>query len=250
MTSIEGSVHAYLTARPNTTYQAQYGEDRWLEQYFDGKRDGHFVDVGAYDGRVISNTYHLEKHLGWTGILVEPHPVNNRTCRVFACAAAEPGVSSVQLLDVPGGEVYSTTVPTESHLRTIREYGLKTQPLTVPARTLDSMIEEAGLPRVDLLSIDVEGAEPHVLSGFAIKRWKPAVVVIEDAPKRRPAVRNYFLRAGYAWIYRMGGNDLYVPVSFARIQDAMYHRVEWRSVDVYDERNTVAAQLRRKSGAP
>ena len=29
--------------------------------------NGYYVDVGAYDGRSYSNTYHLEKSLGWGG---------------------------------------------------------------------------------------------------------------------------------------------------------------------------------------
>jgi hypothetical protein len=30
-------------------------------------QDGYYVDVGAFDGRSSSNTYHLEMSLGWGG---------------------------------------------------------------------------------------------------------------------------------------------------------------------------------------
>ena len=37
-----------------------------------GKRNGYFVEFGACDGDLISNTRALEESLGWTGILSEP----------------------------------------------------------------------------------------------------------------------------------------------------------------------------------
>ena len=39
------------------------------------KRDGFFIDIGAYDGLTISNTAYMELELGWNGICVEPNPV-------------------------------------------------------------------------------------------------------------------------------------------------------------------------------
>ena len=44
-----------------------------LVDYLLSKRDGVFCEVGALDGIVFSNTYYLEKELGWTGILCEPN---------------------------------------------------------------------------------------------------------------------------------------------------------------------------------
>ena len=42
-----------------------------FEQYLNFE-NGFYVDIGANDGRSSSNTYHLEKTLGWGGILIEP----------------------------------------------------------------------------------------------------------------------------------------------------------------------------------
>ena len=38
------------------------------------RRGGTFVEAGANDGIRQSNTYYLEKVLGWKGVLVEPMP--------------------------------------------------------------------------------------------------------------------------------------------------------------------------------
>ena len=47
---------------------------RHLVDLFGRQRKGFFIEAGAYDGEMISNTLYLEKKMGWTGLLVEPNP--------------------------------------------------------------------------------------------------------------------------------------------------------------------------------
>ena len=49
------------------------GIDDKLRKYLDFK-NGFFIEAGANDGYSRSNTYYLEKKLGWTGLLVEGIP--------------------------------------------------------------------------------------------------------------------------------------------------------------------------------
>src|SRR3974390_100826 len=56
-------------------YYSQIGPERNLKGgAFCGKRNGVFVDVGAYDGISFSNTLMFERELGWTGLCIEPNP--------------------------------------------------------------------------------------------------------------------------------------------------------------------------------
>ena len=55
-------------------YSSHIGQDAWVAECLQFKRDGFFLDFGAFDGETISNTYALEKELGWRGICVEPNP--------------------------------------------------------------------------------------------------------------------------------------------------------------------------------
>jgi FkbM family methyltransferase len=210
--------HGYRQPRPGV-FQSQHGEDRWLNKYFAGKTNGFFVEVGAYDGVVLSNSYFFET-IGWSGILVEPHHQKAQMCRenrpgsrVFECAAvASSGTTEIELLDVPAGEVYSTVAPTEAHLQRLRDYGLEAQRVMVSARTLDSILEEVNPPRIDFVSIDVEGAEIQVLQGFDIRRWSPRLVMVESMGPRPDAVRDYFTDHGYAYLHSVNINDIYRPV--------------------------------------
>jgi FkbM family methyltransferase len=215
----ESDGHAYVVPKEGP-YQAQHGEDRWLDVFFGGKRNGFFVEVGAYDGIVLSNTYYFET-LGWRGVLVEPDPEKANKCRanrpqsqVFECAAvASPTATEVSFYSVQGGQVYSTINMTDAHRRRLSEYGLAFKETRVPARTLDSILDAAGSRAIDLVTIDVEEGELEVLRGFDIKRWRPRVVMVETNSRfRTAAIRRYFVDNGYVFRRSIGINDLYVPL--------------------------------------
>ena len=50
----------------------QEGEDVLLARFFDYKKEGFYVDVGAHHPKRFSNTFFLYK-LGWRGINIEPN---------------------------------------------------------------------------------------------------------------------------------------------------------------------------------
>jgi hypothetical protein len=78
-------------------------------------------------------------------------------------------------------------------------------------RTLDSLLVEARAPQpIDLLSLDVEGHEIEVLSGFDMARWRPRLILLEDHVGNLRKHR-HMRRAGYRLIRRTGLNAWYVP---------------------------------------
>ena len=54
----------------------QYGQPWYLDAViFKGKvQNGFFIEAGADDFEVDSNSLHFELEHGWTGLLVEPNP--------------------------------------------------------------------------------------------------------------------------------------------------------------------------------
>ena len=82
-------------------YASQYGQDEWVvEEVYPLKRDGFYVDVGAVDGKLLSNSVVLERALGWRGICVEPSSA-------YETLAAERSCNAVRacLSDIEGAEV-------------------------------------------------------------------------------------------------------------------------------------------------
>ena len=52
------------------------GADRAIAlEIFKKRRSGVFLDIGTADGNAPSNTWMLEKCLGWHGVCIEPHSV-------------------------------------------------------------------------------------------------------------------------------------------------------------------------------
>jgi FkbM family methyltransferase len=150
---------------------SQYGEDVFILQHF-GKRHGHFLDVGAYDGVHLSNTRCLME-AGWTGVCLEPSPF----AYPWLAKNVEkfPGVEAVEAAIVPdtssvNGKVrfwavedaLSTTDP--RHKAIIEGYNssIKYQEITVPAMKWTKFLEAHPGP-YDFINIDVEGMNWEVL---------------------------------------------------------------------------------------
>lgn len=184
-------------------------EERLVRDFFGGEA-GYFVEVGANHPTEGSQTWHLEQ-AGWTGVLVEPQPdlaaflTTARKARVFAAACSSPQNAGQSLtLHVDGARSAidrDRMAPGAQAAYTI----------LVPARTLDSILDEASAPvPIDLLSVDVEGHETEVLSGFAFERWQPYLILVEDHVGHLRTHR--FLKArGYKLVRRIGNNGWYVP---------------------------------------
>lgn len=177
---------------------------------FFGDTKGYFVEVGANEPRMRSQTWHLEQ-AGWTGLLIEPQPDlaqelrAMRMAKVFAVACSSPDNAGRTLpLHVAG--------PLSSLNRTSMAPGASPEKtIEVPIRTLDSILEEAQAPaNFDFLSIDVEGHEIDVLRGFEIARWRPRLILLEDHVADLSKHR-YLKAAGYRIVRRYENNGWYVP---------------------------------------
>jgi len=155
-----------------------------------GEQPGYFIESGAFDGITESNCYFFEEALGWKGGNVEPFPhhfkklVRNRPHAVnMNCAlSADNGVHRFTHVAHPthGDDFGNGSLSHKSdHKRLLHKNGCTFHHLDVTTMTYDTLVESAGLPRVDLLSLDVEGHEGEVLKGMRKKRYRPRLLCIE-----------------------------------------------------------------------
>lgn len=54
-----------------TKRYSQFDEELIIRDFFQDRRGGFFVDVGAYRAAEGSTTHYLEEHLGWSGIAID-----------------------------------------------------------------------------------------------------------------------------------------------------------------------------------
>eukprot|EP01013_Petalomonas_cantuscygni_P037606 TRINITY_DN68452_c0_g1_i1.p1 TRINITY_DN68452_c0_g1~~TRINITY_DN68452_c0_g1_i1.p1 ORF type:complete len:426 (+),score=74.01 TRINITY_DN68452_c0_g1_i1:126-1403(+) len=165
----------------------------------DALAHGTFVEVGGNNGVHASNTLFYEKYLNWTGLLVEPTPCyytmrqNRPTCHsVWAGICAE-----------------ETTLDITSMLRFCRS--VRPNTTVVRCAPMGKLMGEVGLRNVDLLSIDVEGAEATVLRSIDFAAIDVAVVLVEHLSHEKPEAlaekRSILEPFGYRmYPDRVGGN--------------------------------------------
>lgn len=169
-------------------------------------RNGVFLDIGAHVGKYA---FYAARHCpDGLVVAVEPLPQNVENLRkgidlngftnirVIQCACGLEETKHIMLYQ---------TGPTSSWKT---EHGTKFQVLpsgpastNVPVRSLDSIVEELELKRVDMLKLDVEQYELHVLKGSekTLRRFNPFVQVeCWDIGDQRAQVHGFMASLGYS----------------------------------------------------
>jgi FkbM family methyltransferase len=143
---------------------------------------GVFIDIGANVG-----TYALAmaRHVGPRGtvVAVEPHPVAHARLAFNRDAS---GFAQVNLVAAAAGDVDGELMIASDGDNLGASHVVTSAPAAgafkVRALRLQRILDDAGLPKVDTLKIDVEGFEDRVLTGFfrdAPEALWPRAVVIE-----------------------------------------------------------------------
>jgi FkbM family methyltransferase len=161
---------------------AQNLEDHHLSLGFPGVTDGVYVDIGGGHPVADNVTYWFYLR-GWSGVVVEPQAELARLHRrlrprdaVFeGIVGRESGTADFHVVDRFHG--LSTVV--EDFARQATSLGTAYTTVHMPSLTLADLCGRHGLTSIDILKIDVEGAEADVLAGGDFQRFRPKVVVAE-----------------------------------------------------------------------
>lgn len=187
--------------------KSQLKQDLFVLSELNFKRDGYFVEFGATNGVDLSNSYMLEKQMGWTGIVAEPAHIwhddliKNRSCLLdFNCVWKESG-KTLEFNEVDAAELSTINVfsGVDEHAKT-RENGNKYEVNTI---SLIDLLEKHDAPKeIDYLSIDTEGSEFEILSAFDFDAYKIKVITCEhNYTPMREKILNLLLSKGYVRKY-------------------------------------------------
>jgi FkbM family methyltransferase len=166
-------------------YYSQAGEDAFLnDNYFKNKTNGIYIELGAMDGILYSNTKFFEDNLQWKGILIEPHPDNyellkqNRPNNFLFNNLVSNSSEELEykyFMNNSSGVNYSgvsgatLTLPNE-HYNNFFNILHDPQCVTfIKPETLTNIINSTNINHIDLLSLDVEGHEYEVLLSYDFK---------------------------------------------------------------------------------
>lgn len=203
-------------------FRSQYGEDMFLCWLFCYRAHGFVVEIGAFDGITLSNSFSLSR-LGWSSLLIEPVPPICERCRAnrpdaVVVNAAIKGESqtedSVCVYEVIGNcettdedlGTHSFVVGNNEHMERCLKLGVKMVPHSVSALSFGEALKCARIPeetQIDVMSIDCEGLDLDILRQILNSGNFPLVLVVEDGSVECQG----FLRShGYLWQLATPGN--------------------------------------------
>ena len=186
---------------------------------------GVFVETGAHDGIIDSTTLFFERCLGWTGVLIEPHPLvwpklllSQRALSIKRQAAicARNGTAIIEAWPWTGAEI-------------LKETNDSRQGFTVPCTPLSDLLWRvhtvSRTARVDLLSLDVQGAEPIAAASLGDAISYGVVMAEVEVGTRRIDTMRAMLDRGFHYVGQISARPS--PVNYV-ISDVWYNRSHFK----------------------
>lgn len=217
----------YLSFYP---YYARSGQDKYLDQnIFKGKKNGVYVDLGAYDGVESSNTLFFEESCGWSGICVEPLPSafkklkENRNCIcINKCASDCNGTAKFMHVKpsicppsprekgrtsnyekMSGLINYYSSEHLEIIDNIINTYGGEKNIFNSDCMDINDILNLLSVKKIDLLSMDTEGSELNILKHIDFSKYDIEIIVVEVLYNKSD-ILDYMTCVGYSKIEEVG----------------------------------------------
>lgn len=196
-----------------------------------GKQRGEditLLQIGAMDGSTFDPVHEYITRYGWNGLLVEP--ISEQFARLQATYASQPQLQLVQaaIADFDGTATMHRVPASAVEQQHVPKWGLgaasfytdrnalgfsAAQPHLsteeVCASTLATLLSQHPLQRIDVLQIDTEGHDYHILRQFDFARYKPYVINMElvNLPKDEQSRAKLLLDAA-GYLHSKAGYDL------------------------------------------
>lgn len=204
--------------RAKPPYYSQNGEDKWIVENLDIPEKGLIVEIGANDGIDSSNSLYFEQSRGWDAVCIEPDPdaysnlTNNRNCKTINCAIGDQDGTITFFQHKTNSTLSGTGLGIEENADRLRDRFQQQSynQVEVQIRTFQSIIDQFDLPTIDILSIDVEGAELQVLNSFDIDQAQPSIVIVEHDRFIREPIQDKMAQHQYKRVHRTRSNLIFV----------------------------------------
>ena len=158
------------------------GEDIFILNHFKNKNNGFYIDVGCYHPLHRNNTFLLHKN-GWSGINIDIHQFSidlfnylrpddvNLNCAVSNSNGVTKMFYQKKLSQLSTIDEKQAKIAFQGNIKTSE----------IKCFTLNAILEKFKFndKKIDLLDIDVEGADLKVLKGFSLEKFKPELICVE-----------------------------------------------------------------------
>lgn len=194
---------------------SQNNEEEIILNYFKDQHRGTYLDIGAYDPEVFSNTRALYGK-GWKGVLIEPAEMNYNVIKKYfeqdkeiqviqTCVGTFDG--EITFFD-SGGDAIGTTVASHAE-KWAKGYGTKYKNVTSRIVTFNTLLQEAIYKKFDFINIDVEEMDFQVLTQIPLNEVGCRLVCVEYNGKDKNKFHGFFHRQQFRHIFSNGENLIY-----------------------------------------
>jgi FkbM family methyltransferase len=163
---------------------AQQGEDLTVDRIWsrilknEFNKTGIYVDIGSYHPIEHSVTY-LVYLRGWRGLVVDASP---KSCALHGkfrprdkVVNAVVGSEDLESVDFYFHKFDELSLINTKYPNDKSNY-VKT---SLPQKNINSILMSAGIGKIDLLNIDIEGAELEVLEVLDFDKYQPKIIAVE-----------------------------------------------------------------------
>lgn len=186
------------------------------------------LQIGAMDGKTFDPIHPYITRFGWHGLMVEPVPehfevlqqtyAQHSNIRLVNAAIADHN-GHTQLHYVPKRVIQQQQLPkwaaglaslfTNRNAMAFEHIQPFIHTVQVPCLTLAALQNKHHLPQVDLLQVDTEGYDYHIVQQALQANLRPAVINMEfvNLPKAEQTACKKLLDA-HRYVYVKGGYDL------------------------------------------
>lgn len=199
---------------------AQYCEDLILDVLLGFKDEGFYIDIGANDSSIFSNTERFYKR-GWTGINIEPDPVSFEKFKEKRAKDINLNIGiGISRKELDFYRLSADTLSTFSK-NAVKKYikdGHKVlDVLKIPVKPLNDIFEEyAGGREVDFMSVDVEGFEIEVLKSNDWKKYRPKIIILEINQNQNKLLV-YLSACQYKIVFNNQTNAIFIDLNYERL---------------------------------
>lgn len=187
------------------------------------KRNGFYLEVGAYNGISESVSLRFEKELKWSGLLIEPNPLHfkylkknrsNNICLNFICLSKEYLKKKLYIKNLnlmshivdDKNKIYFKDYPIErinllakeANLGNFKSYECKIE-------ILENIFEKFNINIIDLAIIDVEGSELELLKGINFEKIKINYFCIESYNFEK--LNQFMINKNYEFLKKLHRED-------------------------------------------
>jgi len=206
----------------NVKFYSQQDEDKYIIQYLlkDKITDGTYLEIGACDGLLYSNTKTLEDFFNFKGILIEPQEnffkniKNNRSIvnnELYNCAVTNSESSTISFIGNNAEGGITNNINTNLNKYNWNSYD-------VPNKKMKDILNNSKFTYIDFMIIDVEGSELSLLQ--SIDFTFPIFCIIIEAHSTEQEKNKIFgellKNNGFTFKERQRGNEIWLNHSYFR----------------------------------